>query len=135
MSAAAAGTDGASISWTAPAGAYCDSGTNPVTSYKIEQSADGGGSWSTVDAATTTNPYAATGLARGSYNFHVSANKAIGSGKATVASETITVAGLPQAITLPSITDTAVNAGPVALSASASSGFAVGVFVGYVFGL
>ncbi|MEY2168377.1 MULTISPECIES: hypothetical protein [unclassified Rhodanobacter] len=60
---AASYTGSATVSWTA---------ASPVTSYTLQQSSNGGGTWATVYSGTATSA-ALTGLADGSYTYHVQA--------------------------------------------------------------
>lgn len=65
------------LSWTAPG-----SGGSAITDYVIEQSTDGGSTWSTLsDGTSTATSYVVTGLTNGSsYSFRVSATNVIGTG-------------------------------------------------------
>ena len=60
---AASYTGSATVSWTA---------SSPVTSYTLQQSSNGGSTWATVYSGTATSA-ALTGLADGSYTYHVQA--------------------------------------------------------------
>ncbi|HEV2621832.1 MAG TPA: hypothetical protein VGU65_07070 [Frateuria sp.] len=60
---AASSTGSATVSWTA---------ASPVTSYSLQQSNDGGSTWATVYSGTATST-TLTGLANGSYTYHVQA--------------------------------------------------------------
>ena len=60
---ATSSTGSATVSWTA---------ASPVTGYTLQQSSNGGGSWTTVYSGTATSA-ALTGLANGSYTYHVQA--------------------------------------------------------------
>jgi titin len=88
-------TDGAiALTWTAPS----DTGGSTLTGYIVEQSIDGGVTWTT--AATTATPSTTlTGLTNGTtYSYRVRANNSIGSGAAsTVATTTpFTTPGAPR---------------------------------------
>ncbi|MBU6240488.1 MAG: fibronectin type III domain-containing protein, partial [Acidobacteria bacterium] len=73
---ATAGNAQVSLSWTAPAG-----NGSAVQSYKVEMSANGGVSWTTIEAANAATTYIATGLTNGTtYVFRVSATNAVGTG-------------------------------------------------------
>ncbi|MFK4731600.1 fibronectin type III domain-containing protein [Agromyces mediolanus] len=75
------------LSWTAPA----DTGGAPITGYLVEQSNDGGATWTTViaDTASTATTTTITGLANGTpLAFRVSALNEAGSGPAADASTT-----------------------------------------------
>ena len=60
---ASSSTGSATVSWTA---------ASPVTGYTLQQSSNGGSSWTTVYSGTATSA-ALTGLANGSYTYHVQA--------------------------------------------------------------
>ncbi|MBD8874360.1 hypothetical protein [Rhodanobacter sp. DHB23] len=60
---AASSTGSATLGWTA---------SSPVTGYTLQQSSNGGGTWTTVYSGTATSA-ALTGLANGSYTYHVQA--------------------------------------------------------------
>ena len=77
-----AGTPGdqqVTLAWTAPSG----SGGTVVTGYRVERSADGGSTWTTVvaDTGSTTTAYTVTGLTNGSaYSFRTAAVNDAGTG-------------------------------------------------------
>ncbi|WP_158544944.1 fibronectin type III domain-containing protein [Dyella monticola] len=77
----------ATISWTA---------ASPVTSYTLQQSANGGSTWATVPLTGTTSANV-TGLAAGSYVYQLQACNTAGGGNAC----TSWVAGGPMVVTLP----------------------------------
>jgi titin len=90
---ATAGNAQVSLSWTAPAG-----NGSAVQSYKVEMSANGGVSWTTIEAANAATTYVATGLTNGTtYAFRVSATNAVGTGiyGSLVAATPATVATAP----------------------------------------
>ncbi|MDA9787007.1 fibronectin type III domain-containing protein [Pontimonas sp.] len=72
-----AGDTKLTLSWTAPG-----SGGSAITDYVVEQSIDGGSTWSTLsDGTSTATSFVVTGLTNGSsYSFRVSATNAIGTG-------------------------------------------------------
>src|SRR5438132_1980987 len=78
------------LSWTAP-----NNGGSAITGYKIERSADGGSTWSTLVANTgiTGTTYSDTGLARTTtYTYRVSAINSVGtSSPSNTASATTSV--------------------------------------------
>lgn len=80
-------TGSQAISWSA---------ASPVTSYTLQQSTNGGTSWTTVYSGTSTST-TLTGLASGSYTYQVQACNASGGGNACTAWS----AGGPMAVTLP----------------------------------
>ncbi|MTA27758.1 MAG: hypothetical protein F2562_02745, partial [Actinobacteria bacterium] len=89
------------LSWTAPS----SNGGGAITGYRIESSADGGTTWTTVNAntATTSTTFTVTGLTDGqSYAFRVYALNAIGSGSASavVSAVPMAVAGQPANLTV-----------------------------------
>ena len=77
-----AGNAQLTVSWTAPG-----TGGSAITDYVIEQSTDGGTTWTTLaDGTSTSTSYTVTGLTNGSsYSFRVSAKNAIGTGTASSA--------------------------------------------------
>ena len=88
-------TNGAiSLTWTAP----MDTGGSTLTGYLVEQSVDGGVTWTT--AATTATPSTSlTGLVNGTtYSYRVRANNSIGSGAASAVATTtpFTTPGAPR---------------------------------------
>ncbi|GAA2445206.1 fibronectin type III domain-containing protein [Agromyces soli] len=75
------------LSWSAPA----DTGGAPITGYRVEQSTDGGKTWTTLiaDTGSTATSTTVTGLANGTpVAFRVSALNEAGSGPAADASAT-----------------------------------------------
>lgn len=75
------------LNWQVPA----DQGGAPVTSYLVEQSSDGGASWSAV-TSTAERSVTVSGLSEGTaYVFRVSATTATGSGPAASVSTTTLV--------------------------------------------
>ncbi|NDF32899.1 MAG: hypothetical protein EB147_11840, partial [Acidimicrobiia bacterium] len=74
---AMAGTSQVVLSWTAPS----FNGGNTVTSYSVQQSSDGGFTWTTLSSSVAGLTYTATGLTNGStYAFRVAASNAAGMG-------------------------------------------------------
>jgi len=98
------------LTWTAPTSA----GGAAVTGYLVEQSSDGGTTWSTVvaDTGSTSTAYTVTSLANGTgYLFRVSAVNAAGTGSASsavsaspVAPTTSTTTTAPATTTTPATT-------------------------------
>ena len=98
------------LTWTAPTSA----GGAAVTGYLVEQSSDGGTTWSTVvaDTGSTSTAYTVTSLANGTgYLFRVSAVNAAGTGSASsavsanpVAPTTSTTTTAPATTTVPATT-------------------------------
>ncbi len=79
LTATASGTSTINLSWTAPA----SDGGSAITSYKIEDSSDGGSTWFdlVVGISSTTTTYVHTGLAAGTTrHYRVSAINIIGTG-------------------------------------------------------
>lgn len=93
---AAAGAESAVVSWTEPAWL----GGSPVTGYRIEQSTDGGETWTEVvaDTGADATSYEVTGLTAGEpVQFRVSAINANGTGAAGDASVAVTAYTTPSA--------------------------------------
>jgi hypothetical protein len=105
-------TGGVTVSWSTSA---------PVTGYTLQQSSNGGTSWSTVYAGTATS-VALSGLGDGSYTYRLQAcNDTAGDTACTA-----WVAAGPMVVALPPPTPASINipassSGPVAVSWSASS--------------
>ena len=98
LSAEAAGTSQINLSWQAPA----DDGGARITGYRIEVTADGGGSWEDLVANTrsTTTVYTHSGLAPASTrHYRVSAINRIGVGDASRVAGSTTDATVPDAPT------------------------------------
>jgi hypothetical protein len=87
-----------SLSWSAPS----FNGGSAVTDYVIQQSTNGGASWSTVtDAVTAATTATLSGFANGtSYTFRVAAVNVAGTGPFSLASNTVTPATYPSAPTI-----------------------------------
>ena len=80
LSATAAGRTGIDLSWTEPT----DLGGYPDITYTVEESADGGSSWSVLAADHSGTAYSRTGLTAGSTrHYRVSAVNAVGAGTAS----------------------------------------------------
>ncbi len=98
LNADAAGTSQIVLSWQAPA----DDGGARITGYRIEVTADGGGSWEDLVAATrsTATVYTHSGLAPASTrHYRVSAINRIGVGNASRVAGSTTDATVPDAPT------------------------------------
>ena len=94
---AAAGDTSAQVSWNAPT----DNGGSPITGYTITSTP--GGITTTVDGAATTATV--SGLTNGtSYTFTVIATNAVGDSPASVPSNQITPAGVPDQVNKPTAT-------------------------------
>jgi titin len=94
--AATSGASQVQLSWVAP----LSNGGNAVTGYRIESSADGGSTWTTVvgNTASASTSYTATGLTNGQpYAFRVYALNSVGAGSASaiVSATPTTIAGQP----------------------------------------
>ncbi|MGI0088110.1 MAG: fibronectin type III domain-containing protein [Nitrosotalea sp.] len=77
LTATAVSSSQINLSWTAPS----NNGGSPITGYKIERSADGSTSWSTIvpNTGTTGTTYSDTGLvASTAYTYRVSAINSVG---------------------------------------------------------
>src|SRR2546426_73745 len=94
LAATAVSSSQINLSWTAP-----NNGGSAITGYKIERSADGGSTWSTLVANTgiTGTTYSDTGLARTTtYTYRVSAINSVGtSSPSNTASATTSVVSSP----------------------------------------
>ena len=98
LSAEAVGTSQITLSWQAPS----DNGGARITGYRIEVSADGGGSWEDLVAntRTTATVYAHTGLEPASTrHYRVSAVNRVGVGNASRVAGSTTDATVPDAPT------------------------------------
>ncbi|MYD94993.1 MAG: hypothetical protein F4Y02_15160 [Chloroflexi bacterium] len=98
LSAEAVGTSQITLSWQAPS----DNGGARITGYRIEVSADGGGSWEDLVAntRTTATVYPHTGLAPASTrHYRVSAVNRVGVGNASRVAGSTTDATVPDAPT------------------------------------
>ena len=98
LNAEAAGTSAIVLSWQAPS----DDGGARITGYRIEVSADGGGSWEDLVAntRTTATTYTHSGLAPASTrHYRVSAVNRIGVGEASRIAGSTTDATVPDAPT------------------------------------
>ncbi|MRH28310.1 hypothetical protein GH740_03145 [Microbacterium sp. SYP-A9085] len=99
--AVAAGDRRATLTWSAPA----SDGGSPLTGYVLEQSGDGGKTWTaTADVDPTHTDYVATGLTNGAtVHFRVSARNAAGTGPAatpqTITPRTVADAPAPLTVT------------------------------------
>ncbi|MCY3705762.1 MAG: fibronectin type III domain-containing protein [Gammaproteobacteria bacterium] len=96
LSAEAAGTSQITLSWQAPS----DDGGARVTGYRIEVSADGGGSWEDLvgNTRTTATVYTHSGLAPASTrHYRVSAVNRVGVGNASRVAGSTTDATVPDA--------------------------------------
>ncbi|MDE2806747.1 MAG: fibronectin type III domain-containing protein [Gemmatimonadota bacterium] len=98
LSAEAVGTSQITLSWQAPS----DDGGARVTGYRIEVSADGGGSWEDLvgNTRTTATVYTHSGLAPASTrHYRVSAVNRVGVGNASRVAGSTTDATVPDAPT------------------------------------
>ncbi|MYC51941.1 MAG: hypothetical protein F4X47_06455, partial [Gammaproteobacteria bacterium] len=98
LSAEAVGTSQITLSWQAPS----DNGGARITGYRIEVSADGGGSWEDLvgNTRTTATVYPHTGLAPASTrHYRVSAVNRVGVGNASRVAGSTTDATVPDAPT------------------------------------
>lgn len=116
LTATAVSSSQINLSWTAPA----DNGA-AVTGYKIERSADGGSTWSTIvlNTGSTSTVYSDTGLAPSTtYTYRVSAINAVGTGSASSTASATTQA--TTGITLNSVQTTSgtVSTSPYAITLS-----------------
>jgi titin len=103
--AAIPGDASANVTWTAPT----NSGGSPITSYVVQDSTDGGGTWTPAvrsaaaaiahDSPATTETV--TGLTNGTaYVFRVAANSTTGTGAYSTASAPVTPTGDQAALTI-----------------------------------
>ena len=95
-----------SLTWTAPS----SDGGAAITGYRVEQSADGGTTWSTVvaDSESTSTAYTVTGLTNGTgYAFRVSAINAAGTGSSSSTTTGSPVAPTTTTTAAPTTTTTA----------------------------
>src|SRR5207244_2099413 len=93
LAATAVSSSQINLSWAPPA----DNGGSAITGYKIERSADGGSTWSTLVANTgiSGTTFSDTGLVRGTtYTYRVSAINSVGvsSPSSTASATTLAVA-------------------------------------------
>ena len=117
---ATAGTGQATVSWTAPA----NDGGSPITGYTVTSS---GGQTCTTTGATTCT---VTGLTGGdSYTFTVTATNAIGTSSASVASNSVTALGVPQAPT--GVTVSIASSSSIAVSWTAPTNDGGSAITGY----
>ena len=80
-----------SLSWTAPS----NNGGSAITGYSIRYSSNGGSSWTTI-AAGSSSPHNVTGLTDGTaYIFEVEATNAVGTSAWSAASAPVTPTGAP----------------------------------------
>ncbi len=84
-----------SLSWQAPA----EDGGSQVSDYVIELSADAGNTWQTVsDGVSTATTVLVSNLVVGrAYLFRVTPVNSVGTGEASIASNTVTAAGVAEA--------------------------------------
>jgi hypothetical protein len=100
-----------SLTWTAPS----SDGGAAITGYRVEQSADGGTTWSTVvaDSESTSTAYTVTGLTNGTgYAFRVSAINAAGTGSSSSTTTGSPVAPTTTTTAAPTTTTTAAPTTP-----------------------
>src|SRR3989475_408353 len=101
------------LTWTAPS----DNGGSAITGYKIERSADGGGTWTTLVANTgrSATAYSDIGLAHTTaYPYRGSAINSAGTGSPSTTASATTVALAPSSPT--GLTATAASSSQIGLS-------------------
>ena len=97
---ATAGNGSVGLSWTAPSSA----GGGTITGYRIDQSADGGATWTVAaaDTATTSTSYSVTGLTNGTnYAYRIFAinGNGPGTGSAITSAVPFATPGQPASVT------------------------------------
>jgi large repetitive protein len=120
---ASAGNGQATLSWSVPA----SNGGSAITGYAVEISSNSGSTWSTAISNTgnTLLSYTATGLlANTAYMFRVAARNAAGMGSYSLASNEVTVFGVPGVPTAPTAT-AGLNQAVLAWSAPSANGSAI----------
>src|SRR2546426_948620 len=117
LAATAVSSSQINLSWTAP-----NNGGSAITGYKIERSADGGSTWSTIvsNSGSTATTYSDTGLAHTTtYTYRVSAINSVGTGSPSSAASATTLAVAPSSPT--GLTATAVSSSQISLSWTAAN--------------
>src|SRR5207245_2051721 len=97
LAATAVSSSQINLSWTAP-----NNGGSAITGYKIERSADGGSTWSTIvsNSGSNATTYSETGLAHPTtYTSSVSALTSVGTGSPSTATSATTLAVAPSSPT------------------------------------
>src|SRR5207245_11253554 len=127
LAATAVSSSQINLRWTAP-----NNGGSAITGYKIERSADGGSTWSTLVANTgiTGTTYSDTGLARTTtYTYRVSAINSVGtSSPSNTASATTSVVSSPPS----GLAATAVSSSQINLSWTAPTDNGDSAITGYI---
>src|SRR5207302_497249 len=103
-----------------------------ITGYKIERSADGGSTWTTIvsNTGSTTTTYSDTGLTHGTtYTYRVSAINSVGTGSPSSTASATTLAVAPSSPT--GLSATAVSSSQINLSWTAPSDNGGSAITGY----
>src|SRR5438445_1825374 len=128
LAATAASSSQINLSWTAPA----DNGGSAITGYKIERSADGGTTWTTLVANTgsTATSYSDTGLTRSTtYAYRVYAINSVGTNSPSNTASATTLAVAPSPPT--GLTATAASSSQIDLTWTAPTDNGGSAITGY----